>query len=131
MTVSQPEHLTGGQLNSALANAIVRLHSRHVGRGPTKARAFYRHNVVVLLLEGALTRAEKSLVDDDRGALALTMRRRFHEVMRADLVEAVERLTGHAVVAFLSTSHLDPDVVGQVFILGRSVSGEDEPAAAA
>jgi uncharacterized protein YbcI len=120
----QPDHLVGGQLNSALANAVVRLHSRHVGRGPTKARAFYRQNVVVLLLEGALTPAEQSLVDDHKDALALTLRREFHQAMRDDLVRAVADLTGNEVVAFLSSSHIDPDIVGQVFILDRPVSGE-------
>lgn len=123
----QPERLVGGQLNSALANAVVRLHSRHVGRGPSKARAFYRQNVVVLLLEGALTRPEQSLVDDHRDALALALRREYHEVMHDDLVRAVEGLTGNKVVAFLSSSHTDPDMVGQVFVLDHPVSGEDGP----
>jgi uncharacterized protein YbcI len=126
MTATEPEHLVGGRLNSALANAVVRLHHRRVGRGPTKSRAFYRENVVVALHEGAMTRAEQSLIDDDRLALALSLRRHYHEMMQDDLVDAVEALTGRRVVAFLSASEIEPDMTGQVFLLDRPVEGEPD-----
>ena len=56
----------GGELNAAVARAAVRVHRWHAGRGPTKARAFFRHDVVVAVLEDALTVTERSLIADDR-----------------------------------------------------------------
>ncbi len=41
--------------------------------------------------------------------------------MDGDLREAVERLTGRRVVAFISGNNLDPDVAAEVFILDQSV----------
>ena len=37
--------------------------------------------------------------------------------MRRDLVDAVERITGRDVLAFLSDQHVDPDVAVVVFVL--------------
>lgn len=117
-----PGQPTGGQLNSALANAVVRVHSRHVGRGPTKARAFYRDNVVVLLLEDAFTAAERSLIASGNGELTVAARTHLHDGMRSDLVFAVEALTGSNVIALMSSTSIEPDMVSQVFVLDRPVS---------
>jgi hypothetical protein len=38
------QHPTGGELNSAIANGVVRIHSDHAGRGPATAPAFFRHS---------------------------------------------------------------------------------------
>ena len=46
--------LFGGELNSAIVNAVVGVHSRRLRRGPTGASAFYRDNVVVVLMEDGL-----------------------------------------------------------------------------
>ena len=34
----------GGRLNQEIANAVVRIHKRFLGHGPSKAQAFFRHN---------------------------------------------------------------------------------------
>lgn len=119
--------LTGGQLNLAIANAVVRGHRRYIGRGPTKARVFYQHNVIVVLMYDALTQAERSLIADGRGAAAHHVRAELQQTMRAHLIAAVEELTGCGVAAFISGSHLDPDVEAELFVLDRPVPGEQAP----
>jgi uncharacterized protein YbcI len=114
----------GGRLNSAIANAVVRIQRKHIGRGPTRAQAFFRHNFVVVVMHDALTRAERSLTADGRTEAVLSVRRQFQETMRVDLVSAIEELTGCKVMAFMSANHVDPDVAAEIFILDQPVPGE-------
>jgi uncharacterized protein YbcI len=121
--------LTGGELNSAIANAAVRIHRLHLGRGPSKGHAFFRHNVVVILFEDAMTREERALVAGGHLETASRMRRELHDTMRADLTESVEALTGCGVVACMSDASFEPDITVNVFVLDRWISGQQPPAA--
>lgn len=48
--------------------------------------------------------------------------------MRADLVEAVEAVTGRRVLPFLTDSQLTPDIAAQMFVLeGPVEAGLDRP----
>jgi uncharacterized protein YbcI len=118
-----PPHEAASGLNQRLANAVVRCFREYAGRGPTEARAFYRHNIVVVVLQDALTTAERQLVAHGRGDAVLELRRYPQELMRGDIVAAVERLTGRSVDAFLSASHLDPDIASEVFVLDGPIDG--------
>jgi uncharacterized protein YbcI len=120
--------LAHGRLRSAIARAVVQVHSRRLGRGPTKARAFFRGNVVVLLLYDAMTKGERSLAAYGRVEAALELRRELEQTMREDLVRAVEGLTDGRVLAFMSDSHLNPDLVVELYMLDRPVVAPVEPA---
>jgi uncharacterized protein YbcI len=114
---------TGGELNAALVRAMSRVYRDSVGRGPTKAHAFYRDTAVVVLLEDTMTPGEHSLAAGGRADAVLESRAALQEVMRADLVEIVEGLTGCTVRAFMSANHLSPDILSEVFVLDRAVGG--------
>jgi uncharacterized protein YbcI len=116
--------LTGGELNAALARAVVRCHNEQLGRGPTRARAFYRDNVIVVMLQNALTKAERSLAASGKTDAVHQMRAAFQDAMRPDLVATVEELTGCKVEAYMSTNHLDPDYAAELFVLDRPVAGD-------
>jgi uncharacterized protein YbcI len=118
---------TGGELNQAIARAVVRGHTRIVGRGPTTAQAFYRQNIVVVVMSDTLTQGERSLLADGRHDSVRRLRCEFQQAMRDDLVRDVELLTGGKVVAFMSTTHLEPDVSAELFVLDRPVSGDIAP----
>jgi uncharacterized protein YbcI len=118
------EHLSGGELNAAITRAVVRLHREHTGRGPTRAQAFYRGNVVVVVMYDAMTRAESSLVAGGRPDMVLRVRTAFQETMRGELIMIIESLTGCGVEAFMSCNHIDPDMASEVFVLDRPVPGE-------
>jgi uncharacterized protein YbcI len=106
-----------GQLSASISNAMVRLHRDYLGRGPTKARTSIRDDTVVALMSDMLTKAEHSLVDDGKAEEVLTTRHSLQRTMRADMVSAVENLTGRGVMAFMSTNHIDPDLACEIFIL--------------
>jgi uncharacterized protein YbcI len=111
------QRLAGGALLTALSNAVVKIVREYTGRGPTQARTSIRDNVVVVLMQETLLKAEHSLINDSKGALVVEMRRSFQQTMRRELSEAVEELTGRKVLAFMSDSHLEPDYSVELFVL--------------
>ena len=122
---------TDGQLNQAIANAVVRGHKRVLGRGPMRAQAFFRHNYVAVVLEDRLTQSEQSLVAGGEREAVLDMRLRHQHVLRDELVSAIEELTARKVEAFLSGSHIGPDLLFELFVLDRPLPGEHaDPASA-
>jgi uncharacterized protein YbcI len=119
IAVVNSERLTGGRLNAALANAIVQIHNEYLGRGPSKGKAFFRDTVIVVLMEETMTKAERSLANSGREDIVLARRLEFLRTMEDDVIEAVEGLTGCKVVAFMSDTHIDPDMAVEVFVLDR------------
>jgi uncharacterized protein YbcI len=115
-------NLSGGRLYLQIANAVVGVHRRYAGRGPSKARAFSRGNVVVLVMANGMTRSEQTLVDYGRLDIARGVRRELQQTMRPQLVDAVERVTGCRVVAFMTDSHVEPDLLAELFILDRELA---------
>lgn len=123
---SETSRAVDGELNAAITRAVVRVHSQYVGRGPTKAQTFYRGPVVVTVMENAMIKAERSLVNDGELETVLGMRRKFQRTMRDDLVSETERLTGHKVIAFMSDNHVEPDLAAELFFLDGPVSGSQD-----
>ena len=112
----------GGELNEAVARAVVGIHRDVVGRGPTKAHAFFRGNVVVVVLNEVMTTGERTLVARGRHDVASRMRRELHETMRSDLGLAIEQLTGAAVDALILDSDVGADTSVALFVLDRPVT---------
>lgn len=120
---SVSEAPAGGELNAALARQIVQVHRRYIGRGPSRARAFYRDNVVVLILSDVMTRAEHTLAASGRRDAVLAGRANLLAAMRRTLEETVERLTGCRVDGVLSDMSPETDIASLVFVLDRPVPG--------
>ena len=118
---SKTPRLQGGELNQAITSALVGIHTKYLGRGPSAASTFYQGNVIVMLMHGVLTHAENVLRDTCQSEAVNQMRHLFQETMQADFQNAVEQLTGRTVVAFISGNNLDPDVAAEVFILDCSL----------
>ena len=111
------QRAAGGALYSAISNAVVGIVHEYTGRGPTRARTSIRDDVVVVVLQETLLKAERSLIEDDKAELVAHMRRSFQQTMRADMSAAVAKLTGREVIAFMSDSHLEPDYSVELFVL--------------
>jgi uncharacterized protein YbcI len=109
--------LKGGELNAAISSALVGIHTRYLGRGPRSASTFHFRHVLVTLMHDVLTPAEKSLAGTNQLEAVDRIRHLFQETMEADFREAVERLTGRKVLAFISGNHIDPDIAAELFIL--------------
>ena len=85
-----------GQRAAAISNVVVRLMREYTGRGPTQARAHFNEDLVTIVVKDALTKGEHSLVRDGREPLCST-RAAFQQTMRADLIAAIETITGREV----------------------------------
>ena len=114
-----------GQLNAALANEVGHLVAAFTGRGATSSRAFVHDDVVVCLLEGSSTAAERNLVAAGEGELVRRQRDTVQRLMEAQLTDAVERLTGRSVLKFLSGSDTAADSSVEVFVLGQDAAPTD------
>jgi uncharacterized protein YbcI len=106
-----------GSMTAAISNAAVQIVAEYTGRGPTKARTSIHDDVVLILMQDTLTKAERSLLKAGQVEFVLETRQRFQATMREDLVDAVERLTSRDVIAFMSTNHAEPDMAAEVFVL--------------
>jgi uncharacterized protein YbcI len=114
---SPVERKADGAILTALSNAVVQIVREYTGRGPSLARASIRDDVVIVLMQETLLKAEHSLIQDSKESLVVEMRRSFQQTMREELSAAVERLTERKVIAFMSDSHLEPDYSVEVFVL--------------
>ena len=106
-----------------IANAIARLHKEYVGRGPTNSRTTIDGKLVVVLLEGGFTRAERTLDESARRDLVLAGRVGLQDAMRTAMVDVVERVLGRRVRSFMSANDLEHDLQSEIFVL----EGPDTP----
>jgi uncharacterized protein YbcI len=120
-TKAQPP--TGENLNRDIARAMVALYKEYVGRGPTRSRAYTQNDVVVVVLEETMIKAEKTLAEENEEDLVRGLRRVLQGKFREDAKEIVARLTGRPVRAFLSDHAIDEDVAVEVFLL-EAADGE-------
>ena len=119
---SPVKKLSGGALNAAISNAVVRLLRENVGKGPNKARTIHNEKIVLCVFENTMTKAEQTLATHGKEDYVLGMRSAFQLTMEQQLSAAVEALTGRKVVAFMSANHVDPDLAAEVFVLDEPVT---------
>jgi uncharacterized protein YbcI len=109
-------------LRGKISRGIVHVISEHTGRGPTHAHTTIDGKLVACLLEDALTKGERGLVEGGRNQAVLNLRHSYQEAMERDLIALVEELTGRRVVAFMSTNHTHPDYGLEAFVLDGDVT---------
>ena len=106
-----------GRVGSAISNSVVSIFAECLGRGPTRARTSFGRDMVTVVLEETLTKAERRLAAMGEEESVITTRRTFQRTMRDDLVAAVSRHTGRIVTGVLSDQSVNPDVSVEVFLL--------------
>jgi uncharacterized protein YbcI len=116
---------TAGEQRAEIATAIVRLHNEYYGKGPTRAKAYATEGVVVVVLEEAFTKAERTLIDRGETEAIQQIRRRFQQSMADEFRSIVEQVTGRVVRAFLSETEVEADVSVEFFLLGEARTDMD------
>lgn len=108
---------SSGTKLAAIADGLVRIHKDVCGRGPTNARCFAAGDVVVGLLQGGLTRGERTLLES--GDLEAVNRQRLalHHVMKGPARELVERELGRRVTAMTLAADPANELETAVFVL--------------
>ena len=112
-----------------LSNEMVHLYKLLFGRGPARARThFAGPDTIICSLERTLTPAEASLVKLGEQQRLRETRMFFQHARERDFREAVERITGRNVVAFVSGIDAPADRTCEVFYL-EPLAGDGSAAA--
>lgn len=105
---------------AAVSREIVGVLKEAVGRGPTKARTYVHDDSVLVLLREGHTRSEGTMFEGGAKRAVAQGRVDLSEMIRAPLIEVIERNLGRKVAGFMSTSVQHPDLLGLVFVLDTS-----------
>jgi uncharacterized protein YbcI len=111
-----------GELAAAISNAIVGIHSKHYGKGPTKAKTYLLDDVVMTVMEDVFTTVEHTLIEHGKGELVREVRTTFQYTMRDEFIDAVWQITGRDARAFISQIDCDADIAVEVFLLANGVT---------
>jgi uncharacterized protein YbcI len=117
-----------GSIAAGISRRAVQILREYTGRGPTKARTILSKDMVAIVLADTLTKGERSLVGMGEEEHVLRTRRNYQRVMRDDLVNLVEELSGRTVHAFFSDNHIEPDYAVEFFLLDPFPGAEAEQA---
>lgn len=110
--------LSGDELLHAVTDAVVALHLRYYKRVPATARTqLLGDDLLACVLGGIYTDVEKTMIELGRSSDVHETRGQFQQAMRHTFVEAVERLSGRTVIAFISNHHIGPDLAVELFWL--------------
>ena len=105
---------------TAISNAMTRLHREYYGRGPNSVRTVIGHDHVICFLEDIYTPVERTLLDAGETEAVHETRLAFQRAMKSRFVETVETAIGRKVRAFLSQTHIAPDISCEIFVLEPS-----------
>jgi uncharacterized protein YbcI len=122
--LNDTQRVEQGSMAARVSTDMVQLMSRYTGRGPTKARTTLNTNVVAVIFQDTLTKAEQNLVAAGQMEAVHHMRRTFHELMREDAVAIIEDRLGRKVAAFLSDLDPEANMAGNLFILEPEEDGD-------
>lgn len=120
-------YTAGGELLASISRRIVQLLARHAGKGPTKCKTHWAgSDMLVVVLGGGYTEAERTLYERGRAEAVRAYRTAIHDVLSEEMSGEVESLTGRKVVAVLSASHQDPDLLVEFFVLEPVMSADGD-----
>jgi uncharacterized protein YbcI len=114
--------ISKGQLAAAISNAMVGIHSKHYGKGPTKAKTYLVDDVVVTVMSDVFTTVERTLIDNGKAELVRDVRTTFQYTMRSEFTDAIEQITGREPRAFISQIDWEADIAVEVFLLTNGVT---------
>lgn len=101
-----------------ISNEMVRIYKRLFGRGPMRTRTSYAGpDTIIVTLESSFTPAERTLAEMGEYQRLRDVRLFFQYACEGDFREAIERVTGRRVRAFVSGLDAGEDVSCEVFYL--------------
>jgi uncharacterized protein YbcI len=106
-----------GAQAASISNALVQLHRRAYGKGPTKAKTYLLDDVVLCILEGGALRIEETLRDHGEEEMVHTVRRTFQAALNDEFRGIIEEATGRPVRAFMSQFDPEHNIGAEIFFL--------------
>jgi uncharacterized protein YbcI len=109
----------GEALLTAVTAEMVDLHERYHHRAPANAKTqLLEDDLIAVILGGIYTDVEKTMIELQRVTVVQETRSAFQDAMQQRFIDVVERLSGRDVLAFISNSHVGPDLEIELFVLG-------------
>ena len=108
-----------GELRQELSNAIVALFKEYFGRGPTGCRTYLEPDLVIVVMAGGYSAAERTLFEAGRWHEVRQSRMAWQDSMEVRFIDTIERLTQRTVKAFLSANRQDVELTIELFALER------------
>jgi len=110
--------LEGDDLLAAVTEAMVELHRRYYHRRPVTAKTrLLGDDLLACVLAGVYTDVEKTMIELEHAPSVKDTRNAFQIAMKQKFIGQVERLSGRGVTAFISDSHVGPDIEIELFVL--------------
>ena len=109
-----------GEALAKISNGLVRLQTEFYGKGPTRAKTYRLNDMVVCVLQGGLTKMERTLVDSGREQTVHDTRQSFQDARAEAFIAIVREATGRQVIAYTHQLHVDPDFSVEIFMLDGS-----------
>jgi uncharacterized protein YbcI len=114
--------LRGDELLAAVTDAMVALHERYHHRAPVSAKTqMLGEDLLACVMGGVYTEVEKTMIELQRGTLVQETRSAFQQAMQQKFIDEVELLSGREVIAFISNSHVGPDMEIELFMFRDTV----------
>src|SRR3954453_2989523 len=113
-----------GQIAAAISNAIVGIHSKHYGKGPTKAKTYVTDDTVACVMSDVFTTVEGTMIDKDKGDVVRDVRTTFQWALRHEFIAAVQTITGRKTRAFMSQIDWEADMAIEFFVLEPAANEE-------
>jgi uncharacterized protein YbcI len=118
MLAAKSSQVRGGQTLVELCNGVVQLLREFAGKGPTRCKAYWADNdLLVILLKGGFTAAEQTLFEAGHGSSVRDAHHALHDTLEVKMRTLVEDLTDRTVLACMSASHQAPDLRVELFVL--------------
>lgn len=109
-----------GPMRAMLSNAIVAVMKELYGKGAEQAKTYINDEYVFVVLQGALTRNEETLLAAGEVDLVRTYRLRFQEAIAETITSEVERITRRKVRTYHSQLLIDPARIIEMFVLDEA-----------
>ncbi len=113
-----------------ISTEMVRAQKKFFGKGPTQAKSYFLDDMLIVVMKGGLTTAEKTLLDCGEEGQVREFRQVFENQTSERLSDIVEELTGRKVISYQSQIMFSPDRVVEIFVFDDEASSESIKATA-
>jgi uncharacterized protein YbcI len=114
----------GGALLARISNEMVRAQKEFFGKGPTKAKSYMLDDMLIIVMRGGMTTAEKTMLDFGHPDQVREFRQLFENSMTERLTDKMEELTGRKILTYQSQVLFEPDVVVEMFVFDAEGSSD-------
>jgi uncharacterized protein YbcI len=116
----------GGALLARISNEFVTMQKEYWGLGPVQAKSYMMDDVLLIIMRGGMTTAERTMLEFGQQDLVRSFRQTFENEMTQKLTSKIEDLTGRTVATYQSQVLFDPFVVAELFVFEEAAGGGSE-----